>query len=43
MRAHDYWARTLAAPDSEKVTVDPKAARDAFNAISTISADAMEA
>ncbi len=43
MRAHDYWARTLDAPDSEKVTVDPKAARDAFNAISTISADAMEA
>ena len=43
MRAHDYWARTLDAPDSEKVTVDPKAARVAFNGISTITADAMEA
>ena len=43
MRAHDYWGRALDAPDGDKVTVDSKAAREAFDAISTISADAMEA
>ena len=43
MRAHDYWIRALDAPDADKVTSDPKAARAAFDAITTISADAMEA
>ena len=42
MRAHDYWRRALDAPDADKVTVDPKAAREAFDAISTITASVME-
>jgi len=43
MQAHDYWKRALDAADGDKVTSDPKAAREAFNAITTITADAMEA
>jgi hypothetical protein len=30
-------------PDGDKVTVDPKAAREAFSSITTITVDAMEA
>ena len=41
MRAHDYWRRALDAPDGDKVTVDPKAAREAFSAITTITTDAI--
>ena len=46
MRAHDYWRRALDAPDApdaEKVTVDPKTAREAFSAINTITVPEMEA
>ena len=43
MRAHDYWSRALDAPDGDKVTSAPKAAREAFDAISTITVPAMEA
>ena len=43
MQAHDYWKRALDAPDGDKVTVDPQAARKAFDAISTITVPAMEA
>ena len=42
MRAHDYSARALDAPDGDKVTIDPRSARDAFTAISTITVEAME-
>ena len=43
MRAHDYWSRALSAPGGDKVTRDPKAARKAFDAISTVTVPAMEA
>ena len=43
MRAHDYWRQALDAPDGDKVTLEPKAAREAFDAISTVTTDAMEA
>jgi len=43
IQAHDYWKRALDATDGEKVVTDPKAAREAFNAISTITVPAMEA
>ena len=43
MQAHDYWSRALDGPDADKVTVDPKAAREAFDAISTITVPTMEA
>jgi len=42
MQAHSYWSRALDAPDGDKVTIDPRAAREAFDAITTISEDAME-
>jgi len=42
MRAHDYWARALDAPDGDKVTIEPRSARDAFAAMNTITIEAME-
>ena len=41
MRAHDYWARALNSPDGDKVTIEPRSARDAFGAIDTITVEAM--
>ena len=42
IQAHNYWARALDGVDADKITVDPRAARKAFNAISTITPSAME-
>lgn len=42
IQAHNYWARALDAADGDRITVNPRAARKAFNAIRTITASAME-
>ena len=42
MRAHDYWARALNSPDGDKVTIEPRSARDAFGAIDTIAVEVIQ-
>lgn len=42
VQAYNYKARALDAPDGDRITVDPRAARKALNAITTITPSAME-
>lgn len=42
IQAHSYWARALNGVDADKITLEPRAARKAFNTVSKITASVME-